>query len=125
MEENTLPGQNPTIEDIQDAVEKILIENGHAKVAKAYILYRDERARKRAERAVLASHPSQNIPWSKIWRVLDWAVSHNLHTIDALNRRIKEGEFKNRQIESLKVGFNLAENSVAPIESRNSELATG
>lgn len=100
LEENTLPGQNPTIEDIQDAVEKILIENGHAKVAKAYILYRDERARKRAERAVLASHPSQNIPWSKIWRVLDWAVSHNLHTIDALNRRIKEGEFKNIVAES-------------------------
>lgn len=30
----------PTIEDIQDSVEKILIENRHARVAKAYILYR-------------------------------------------------------------------------------------
>jgi len=30
----------PTVEEIQDAVEKVLIENGHARTAKAYILYR-------------------------------------------------------------------------------------
>lgn len=33
------------VEDVQDAVEKILIEQGHAKTAKAYILYRDKRTR--------------------------------------------------------------------------------
>ncbi len=37
----------PTVEDIQDIVEKVLIENGHAKTAKAYILYRYERTRSR------------------------------------------------------------------------------
>ncbi|MHC1770621.1 MAG: anaerobic ribonucleoside-triphosphate reductase [Flexilinea sp.] len=35
----------PTVEEVQDAVEKVLIENGHAKTAKAYILYRDHRTR--------------------------------------------------------------------------------
>jgi len=35
----------PSVEEVQDAVEKILIENGHAKTAKAYILYRDRRTR--------------------------------------------------------------------------------
>lgn len=35
------------IEDVQDAVEKILIENGHARTVKAYILYRQERSRVR------------------------------------------------------------------------------
>jgi anaerobic ribonucleoside-triphosphate reductase len=30
----------PTVEEVQDAVEKVLIENGHARTAKAYILYR-------------------------------------------------------------------------------------
>jgi ribonucleoside-triphosphate reductase (formate) len=30
----------PNVEEVQDTVEKILIEEGHAKVAKAYILYR-------------------------------------------------------------------------------------
>ncbi len=35
----------PSVEEVQDAVEKILIENGHAKTAKAFILYRDRRTR--------------------------------------------------------------------------------
>jgi ribonucleoside-triphosphate reductase len=33
---------SPSVEDIQDIVEKVLIENGHAKTAKAYILYRKQ-----------------------------------------------------------------------------------
>ena len=37
----------PTVEQVQDAVEKILIENGHARTAKEYILYRAERTRVR------------------------------------------------------------------------------
>jgi len=38
-------GDIPDVEDIQDMVEKVLIENGHAKTAKEYILYRAERTR--------------------------------------------------------------------------------
>ncbi|HBB19788.1 MAG TPA: anaerobic ribonucleoside triphosphate reductase, partial [Ruminococcus sp.] len=45
--EATHPGQTPTVEEIQDLVEKTLIEKGHAKTAKAYILYRYERTRSR------------------------------------------------------------------------------
>jgi ribonucleoside-triphosphate reductase len=45
--ERTYDGAPPGIEDIQDTVEKVLIETGHAKTAKAYILYRDRRARVR------------------------------------------------------------------------------
>ena len=42
-------GENclPTVEHVQDVVEKILIENGHARTAKEYILYRAERTRMR------------------------------------------------------------------------------
>jgi ribonucleoside-triphosphate reductase len=42
------------IEEVQDAVEKVLIEKGHAKTAKEYILYRDLRARIR--RAAPTTH---------------------------------------------------------------------
>ena len=35
------------VEDVQDVVEKVLIEEGHARTAKAYILYRDKRTRMR------------------------------------------------------------------------------
>jgi ribonucleoside-triphosphate reductase len=37
-----------TIEEVQDAVEKVLIEQGHARTSKAFILYRERRARERA-----------------------------------------------------------------------------
>ena len=42
-----------TVEEVQDAVEKVLIENGHAKTSKAFILYREERRRLREERSAL------------------------------------------------------------------------
>lgn len=92
LEERCPENHTPHIEEIQDAVEKVLIENGHAKVAKAYILYRDERARRR-EGGQRSIQPSGNIPWSKIWQALDWAVAHGVHTVDALNERIQRGEF--------------------------------
>ncbi len=38
---------SPTVEQIQDCVEKVLINEGHAATAKAYILYRSERTRAR------------------------------------------------------------------------------
>ena len=41
-------GSVPNIEEIQDLVEQALIELGRSRVAKAYILYRDQRARARA-----------------------------------------------------------------------------
>ena len=40
-------GETPTVEDIQDQVEQVLIAEGYAKTAKAYILYRAERSRTR------------------------------------------------------------------------------
>lgn len=93
MQEKMPPDHTPHIEEIQDAVEKVLIENGHAAVAKAYILYRDERKRHREASSNRAAHPSHNIPWAKIWYVQDWAVAHGLHTIESLNERIAQGEF--------------------------------
>jgi len=92
LTETTPPDQIPTVEDIQDIVEKVLIENGHARVAKHFILYRNERARRRDERKSKAIRPSENIPWAKIWRGLDWSVSHGVHTIQAFNERVNRGE---------------------------------
>lgn len=43
----------PSVEDIQDTVEESLIKKGLSKVAKAYILYRRERALMREERKVI------------------------------------------------------------------------
>lgn len=45
--EQNLDTKTPTVEQVQDAVEKVLIEEGHAQTAKSYILYRAERTQQR------------------------------------------------------------------------------
>ncbi len=42
-----------TVEEVQDTVEKVLVENGHARTAKAYILYRAQRTRIRDAKSEL------------------------------------------------------------------------
>ena len=93
LEEQLLPGEIPNVENVQDLVEQKLIENNYATVAKAYILYRNERARQRAKRSDRDSMPSGNIPWHKLWQSLDWAVSHEVHTTQHLNQKIRAGKF--------------------------------
>jgi len=83
----------PCIENIQDIVEKVLIKNGHSQVAKAYIIYRNSNVQSRKEKVTKASSPSESIPWHKIWKILDWSVTNNLNTIEALNKRVENGEF--------------------------------
>ncbi len=122
LEANNTPDYTPTIEEIQDVVEKILIENGHAKVAKAYILYRNEQAKRRMERAAQASTPSENIPWAKIWHVLDWAARHDLDTVDGLNRRMAGGEIKKIIDESEKAYNEDVENAAEMVASKKTSL---
>ena len=47
LENNESIGSVPTVEEVQDAVERVLIEKGFVRTAKAYILYRAERSRVR------------------------------------------------------------------------------
>jgi len=99
--DETLPeDRTPHVEEIQDAVEKVLIENGHAKTAKAYILYRNERAHMRKQREDQSFQTSDNIPWAKIWQVLDWSSAHNLDTIAQYNQRLEKGELQQITSES-------------------------
>lgn len=53
LQKQQLAGLIPTVEEIQDAVEKMLIEKGHARTAKAYILYRAKRTRIREAKSEL------------------------------------------------------------------------
>ncbi len=64
LEKTTPLGAIPNIEDIQDLVEKVLIEGGHAKTAKAYILYRNERARIREEQKKILDGKTTKLPFS-------------------------------------------------------------
>jgi ribonucleoside-triphosphate reductase (formate) len=78
----------PTVENVQDLVEKILIENGHAKVAKNYILYRKQHEALRKTREFMKesveaidSYLSQE----------DWRVNENAnmgYSLQGLNNHI-------------------------------------
>src|SRR5271157_19860 len=92
LEKSYPPSRYPTVEEIQDVVEKVLIENSHAKVAKAYILYREERNRRRRQEKAPTEQRSEYIPWAKMWSVLDWAVEHEVHTVRKLNAGLENHE---------------------------------
>jgi uridine kinase len=79
---------SPTVEEIQDVVERILIKSGHAKTAKSYILYRYERAQMRSRRR---AERIEYLPYKSMWQALDWAVEHRCNTIEGLNNSIRAG----------------------------------
>lgn len=51
LKESLKANSTPNVEQIQDIIERVLIENGLAKVAKTYILYRQRRSELRKEKA--------------------------------------------------------------------------
>jgi uridine kinase len=81
-------GEMPTVEDTQDIVERVLVRSGYPDIAKAFIVYRHERARMRSR---VRSARVENIPYKAMWQALDWAVEHRCHTVDGLNKIIREG----------------------------------
>ncbi|MEN9561522.1 MAG: hypothetical protein RIQ56_795, partial [Candidatus Parcubacteria bacterium] len=55
----------PTVEGIQDSVEKHLILNDYVKTAKSYILYRDKRAQLRSQHIEIPEHVQKLVEESK------------------------------------------------------------
>lgn len=108
LESRMQPGFIPNIEEIQDVIEKVLIENGHAQVSKEYILYREERKQKRESNAEQGSRSADKIPWEKIWHLLDWSVTNELNTLDKINNKIDGGNFS----EIVELSENLYEQDV-------------
>jgi uridine kinase len=83
----------PSVEEVQDIIEKELIESGHAKTAKEFILYRyvHNKLRQGKEKQSVAS--SGNIPYKKIWQTLTWAIDHDCYSVDKINARIEDGTY--------------------------------
>ncbi len=78
----------PTVEDIQDTVEKILIENGHAQTAKAYILYRKQHEDIRNIRSLFLD-VEQTV--EKYITQEDWRINENSnmsYSLQGLNNHI-------------------------------------
>ena len=78
----------PTVEQVQDLVEKLLIEGGYAEVGKAYILYREQHARLRDTKKLLEGAADLV---QKYLKKLDWKVHENSnmsYSLQGLNNYI-------------------------------------
>ncbi|MGE4490208.1 MAG: ATP cone domain-containing protein, partial [Kiritimatiellales bacterium] len=84
----------PTVEDIQDLVETVLLEEGHVSTSRAYISYRSRRAQQRESRADLAASTFNNIPYKKIYNVLRWNLDHDCASVEGINRIMAAGRFE-------------------------------
>ncbi len=67
-------GRLPQVEEIQDLVEKVLIEEGHAKVAKAFILYRQSH---KEQRDVKGLFDTIEVVEDYLGEEKDWKVKEN------------------------------------------------
>jgi len=94
-------GTTPTVEEIQDLVERILIEGHHVRTAKAYILYRAEREKVREKKVPLVAL-EDNVPYKLLWKAYAWNVDHDCHTVDRLNHLMKTGGWKDLVLASEK-----------------------
>ncbi len=83
------------VEAIQDIVEKVLIENGHARTAKAFILYREKRRSARESNALIGATINM---FTDYLNDQDWQINENANTqksINGLNNYIREAFTKN------------------------------
>ncbi|MDO4543715.1 MAG: ribonucleoside triphosphate reductase [Clostridia bacterium] len=82
--------QIPDIEAIQDIVEKVLIEAGHARTAKAYILYREKRRGTREINALIGATIDM---FGDYLKDKDWGIKENANmqkSVNGLNNYVRE-----------------------------------
>jgi ribonucleoside-triphosphate reductase len=82
--------KDPEVEGIQDIVERVLINNGHARTAKAYILYREKRKGAREINALIGATIDM---FSEYLKDRDWSIKENANTqksVNGLNNYIRE-----------------------------------
>ena len=103
LAEEKYAGEIPGVEDIQDIVEKVLIEEGHAKVAKAYIIYRQKRAELRELQKQILNGRTTKLPFS-------------LNALKVLAGRYLQHDYEGNVAESPEEMFDRVAKSLAEVE---------
>ncbi len=88
--ERMFRGTIPEVEQIQDIVEKVLIENGHAQTAKSYILYREKRSSAREMNALIGATINM---FGDYLNDKDWLIKENANqqrSVNGLNNYVRE-----------------------------------
>jgi len=91
----------PTVEQVQDLVEKTLMETGHAATAKAYILYRQKRAEIRKAKALLGVVDDLKLP---------------LNALTVLEKRYLKKDETGRVVESTRQMFHRVAHAIAAVD---------
>lgn len=97
------PRQIPSVEQVQDLVEVTLIDKGHARTAKAYILYRQKRAEIRKAKTMLGIVDELKLP---------------LNSILVLERRYLQKDENGKVIESTGQMFRRIAKGIAEVDKR-------
>jgi ribonucleoside-diphosphate reductase alpha chain len=104
LEKQLKSGEIPDVERVQDLVESTLIEDGHARTAKAYILYRQKRAEIRRAKLLLGVVDELKLP---------------LNAILVLERRYLRKDENGRVIESTAQMFRRIAKGIAEVEKKH------
>jgi len=101
LEKQLKPEEITTVEQVQDIIEKTLVEGGHYKTAKAYILYRQKRTELRRAKAMLGVEDDLKLP---------------LNSIVVLERRYLKKDDTGRVIETPRQMFERVAHAIAEAE---------
>ena len=85
---HTIDKKNPTVEEIQDIVEEVLLNSSYIKTAKAYIIYRDQHEKLRQ----IADSSNVNLV-DEYLSQLDWQVNENSnmsYSLQGMNNYVAE-----------------------------------
>ena len=91
----------PTVEQVQDLVEKTLMETGHAATAKAYILYRQKRSEIRKAKALLGVVDDLKLP---------------LNALTVLEKRYLKKDENGKVVESTRQMFHRVAHAIAAVD---------
>lgn len=92
LQNTYINGMIPSVEDVQDVVESVLIENRLSRIAKNYIIYRHEHAIVRAEKSY-SFEVTDNVPYKKLYEVLRWNMEHRCESVQSLNQLISDRKY--------------------------------
>ena len=104
--------KTPTVEQVQDLVEYVLIENRHSQTAKAYILYREKRKTARENNALIGATIDL---FERYIDEKDWRTKENSNmqrSVAGLNNYVREEFTKNYWL-----------NEIYPVDVREAHLS--
>jgi len=99
-EDRYQPEDAPSVEEVQDLIEEVLITAGHVQTARSFIVYREGRRRARARSKGASRAPHGPVPYRILWETLAWGVTHDCWSTDGLNKAVRDGSIGEIIVES-------------------------